>query len=110
MRLTLVLCKWPKNMPKGNIWFGKDKMVPRMLGPNRNRLMKKIEMEKANMSYLLRPAVSFEAEDAFHKHMATIQPSEQDIKDTLEKAELEASVMAPIPISDHYDILNRYNK
>jgi len=109
MRLTLVLSKWPKSRPKGHIWSGKDRMIPRMLEPNRQRLMKQVEMEKSNMFYIIHPAVSFEAEDAFHRYMTSIQPSETDIKDMLERAELEATSLGPIPISDHYDVINRYN-
>ena len=59
MRLTCVLAKWPKTMPKGNIWGGTNRMVPKMLGPNKKRLMKQVEIEKSNLFYLMRPAVSF---------------------------------------------------
>jgi len=105
MRLSAVLAQWPKIRPNGYIWDGKHRMVNRMLEPNRNRLMKKVEVEKSNMFYLLHPAVSFEAEDAFHKHMSKIQPSEMDVKHQLEKAKLENTKYAPIPMSDHYDIV-----
>jgi len=100
-----VLAQWPKTRPNGHIWSGKHRMVNRMLEPNRNRLMKKVELEKSNMFYILHPAVSFEAEDAFHKHMSKIQPSEMDVKHQLAKAELENTSWAPIPISSHYDVV-----
>ena len=59
MRLTAVLAKWPKKMPRGNIWTGTNRMHPRLLGPNQARLMKKVEQEKKNLFYIMRPAVSF---------------------------------------------------
>ena len=59
MRLTAVLAKWPKKMPKGNVWTGTNRMHPRLLGPNQARLMKKVEQEKKNLFYIMRPAVSF---------------------------------------------------
>ena len=34
-------------------------MHPRLLGPNQARLMKKVEQEKKNLFYIMRPAVSF---------------------------------------------------
>ena len=59
MRLTAVLAKWPKKMPKGNVWTGTNRMGNRLLGPSQTRLMKKVEQEKKNIFYIMRPAVSF---------------------------------------------------
>lgn len=84
-------------------------MVPRMLGPNKNRLMKQVEVEKNNLFYIMRPAVSFEAEDAFHKTREATEPSESDVKSMLEKAWLENKEMRPIPMRDHYDVTEKYN-
>lgn len=109
MRLTLCLAKWPKTMPKGNIWTGTNRMVPRMLGPNKKRVMLNVQREKENLFYLMRPAVSFEAEDAFHKWRAETEPSEQDVKDKLDKASLEHNEMRPIPMRNHYQVTNLYN-
>jgi len=110
MRLTAVLAKWPKKMPKGNVWTGTNRMHPRLLGPNQARPMKKVEQEKKNLFYIMRPAVSFEAEDAFHKWRASTEPSEQDVKDRIEKAYIEGTAYKPIPMRNHYDTLNYSNK
>jgi len=72
--------------------------------------MKKVEQEKKNLFYIMRPAVSFEAEDAFHKWRASTEPSEQDVKDQIEKAFIEHTVYKPIPMRNHYDTLNFSNK
>ena len=50
-----------------------------------------------------------EAEDAFHKHRATIEPSQQDLEDHLERAAYEASTFASIPLSSHYQVMKLYN-
>jgi len=109
MRLTLVLAQWPKIRPKGMIWGGTNRMVPRMLAPNKARLTKEVEREKQNLYYLLRPAVSFEAEDAFHRARAATEPNEADVMAKLEKASLENQEMRPIPMRDHYDVTELYN-
>lgn len=109
MRLTVVLAKWPKKMPRGNIWHGTNRMVPRMLAPNQDRLMKNVQREKKNLYYLMRPAVSFDAEDAFHRARAATEPSEADVQAKLEKASLENQEMRPIPMRDHYEVMELYN-
>ena len=51
-----------------------------------------------------------EAEDAFHKWRASTEPSEQDVKDQIEKAYIEGTAYKPIPMRNHYDTLNYSNK
>jgi len=84
-------------------------MVPRMLEPNKKRLMLNVQREKKNLYYIMRPAVSFEAEDKFHKWRAETEPSEADVKDMLEKVSLEHNELRPIPMRNHYSVTNYYN-
>jgi len=105
-----MLMKWPKKRPHGYIWQGTNQMRGRLLKPLTRRLNRQVEIEKQNMFYIMHPAVSFEAEDAFHKYMTATQPSKTDLEEMLHRKELEGTHFGPIPISDHYDILERNNK
>ena len=44
MRLTQLLCKWPRSRPNGHIWTGKHKMVRLVKNNHLNAMDKQIEM------------------------------------------------------------------
>ena len=69
-----------------------------------------VEREKANIFYCLNPAVTIEAEDANFKSLNETGPGEEYVSFKLEQAKVESTTMAPLPLSDHYEPLNRHNK
>ena len=44
MRLSQILCKWPRNRPHGYIWNGKHQMVRKVTDKHLNKMEKQIEM------------------------------------------------------------------
>ena len=110
MRLTNILFKWPKKRPHGNIWIGKDRMVAQVQPWMKSRIHKNVENEKKNMFYCVNPAVSIQAEDAYFKYMNENGERPNEAWWKLRKNQVEKTYMAPIPLSDHYEPLNRHNK
>ena len=110
MRLTNILLKWPKKRPHGNIWIGKDRMVGQVHPVMKSHMEREAEREKNNLFYCLNPAVTIEAEDAYFNYMneTGARPEEEWWK--LRKELIENTRMAPVPLSDHYEPLNRHNK
>jgi len=107
MRLSLILAKWPKIRPNGNIWIGKHKMVLKVSDRRKGALLEDLEREKENMFYCLHPAVSKGEEKALYEKLAedTPDPSKQWFK--MRKYQVENSSMAPRPLSEHYNSLNK---
>ena len=110
MRLTSILLKWPKKRPHGQIWIGKDRMVGKLYPWMKSRMERDVEREKNNLFYCVNPAVSIEAEDAYFKYINETGPRPSDVWWKLKQAKIESTYMAPIPLSDHYEPLNRHNK
>lgn len=104
MRLGIVLCKWPKSRPPGNIWIGKNQMV-RIVEPwHKKRIQKAIDQEKKNIFYCMNPAATVEQERALYRLM----DQEEDPKDEAfnsKKAYLESRKLAPLRLNGHYNIL-----
>ena len=44
MRLTLMLCKWPRSRPNGHIWSGKHQMVQKVKDKHLNTMNRQIAM------------------------------------------------------------------
>ena len=44
MRLSQILCKWPRKRPNGYIWSGKHQMVLKVKDKHLNYMEKQIEM------------------------------------------------------------------
>ena len=44
MRLSQILCKWPRKRPNGYIWSGKHQMVLKVKDKHLNSMEKQIEM------------------------------------------------------------------
>ena len=44
MRLSQILCKWPRARPNGHIWTGKHRMVRLVKDHHLNKMNKQIEM------------------------------------------------------------------
>ena len=110
MKLTAILCRWPKKRPHGQIWIGKDRMVGKFLPHMKTKMEREVELEKNNIFYCLHPAVSLEAEDAFFKHRNETEPTNSQAWWKLKQAKIESTVMAPLPLSNHFDALNHHNK
>jgi len=110
MRLTNILFKWPKTRPNGSIWIGKDRMVGKVQPWMKTKMEREVEREKNNLFYCVNPAVSIEAEDAYFNHMNETGPRPNEVWWKLRKEKIENTYMAPIPLSDHYEPLNRHNK
>lgn len=110
MRLTSILLKWPKIRPHGNIWIGKDRMVHKVLPNEKGKMQRDVEIEKNNLFYCLNPAVSIEAEDAYFNWRDETGPRPNQIWWKMRQAKVERTSMAPVPLSDHYEPLNRHNK
>ena len=104
------MLKWPKKRPHGQIWIGKDRMVGKVYPWMKSRMELDVETQKKNLFYCLNPAVSIEAEDAYFKYINETGPTPGEVYFKLRKTRIESTYMAPIPLSDHYDPLNRHNK
>ena len=110
MRLTSILLKWPKQRPNGNIWIGKHRMVGKVHPAVKSHIERDVEREKNNLFYCVNPAVSIAAEDAYFKYKNETGPMPNQEWWKLRKEHIESTYMAPIPLSDHYEPLNRHNK
>jgi hypothetical protein len=106
MRLGVVLCKWPKSRPKGNINIGKNQMVRNVNPKHMNQLEKDIEREKKNIFYCMHPAVNVEKERLLYEQMDK-EENLDDLHFKYEKAFTEATTKAPIRLNAKtYDGLN----
>ena len=110
MKLTSILLKWPKQRPPGNIWTGKNRMVDKVHPVMKSHMQRDVEREKNNLFYCVNPAVSIEAEDAYFKEKIKTGPRPNQEWWKLRKQLVESTKMAPIPLSDHYEPLNRHNR
>jgi len=101
MRLSVVLFKWPKSRPPGNIWSGKNQMVRRVFPKHLEKLSEDIEREKKNIFYCMHPAATVEQERALYELMDK-EEKEIDIKFKLHKALEESTIKAPIRLNQEY--------
>lgn len=104
MRLGLVLYRWPKSMPPGNIWIGKRQMVRKIKPHHMKQMEEDILREKQNIFYCMNPAATVEQERALYQHMDK-EENPNDLYLKMMKVKAENTDMAPLPISNHYDIL-----
>jgi len=106
MRLGLVLFKWPKIRPPGNIWSGKNQMVRKVQPHHKRQIQEDIDREKKNIFLCMHPAATVEQERLLYEQL----DKEEDPKTTLlkiHKAGEEAKKFAPLPLNGHYNSLNR---
>ena len=52
MRLSQILCKWPRNRPNGYIWSGKHQMVLKVKDKHLNSMEKQIAMVKLSLEMI----------------------------------------------------------
>jgi len=106
MRLTAILCRWPKSRPPGNIWSGKRQMVRNVRPSHIKQMEKDIDREKKNIFYCMHPAASVEQERALYKQMDA-EENLDDLHFKYEKIFMESTYKAPIRLNEkYYDGLN----
>jgi len=105
MRLSMILAKWPKKLPNGNIWIGKYRMVHK---PNKRScaiLNQDIQREKWNLKMVLNPAISREEEDKLFKELEEKSVDYPRLTFQMRKYKNECIRDAPMPLSQHYNNL-----
>jgi len=106
MRLGIVLCRWPKFRPAGNIWAGKNQMVRKVWPHHKRQIQEDIDREKKNIFLCMNPAASVEQERILYEELEKEEDS-KSLLSKLNKAGAENTTFAPIPLNNHYETLNR---
>lgn len=110
MRLTLVLSRYPKCPPNGNIWIGKNKMVRKVLPKHMDEMHKNVEREKRNMAILLQPFLTKEQEAKCNEALVEEMGDAKKLWFKMRKEQIESMHMAPVPLSEHFKSLNKEYK
>eukprot|EP00088_Acartia_fossae_P053379 TRINITY_DN6075_c0_g1_i4.p1 TRINITY_DN6075_c0_g1~~TRINITY_DN6075_c0_g1_i4.p1 ORF type:complete len:115 (-),score=12.48 TRINITY_DN6075_c0_g1_i4:4-348(-) len=100
MHLSEVLLRWPKKMPRGSIWIGKQQMV-RNVEPRQIRaLNKQIDLEKRNAHICLNPYLTPEQERVGNAERELTVPPRGEIMFKLRKARQEQEYFRPVRVEE----------
>ncbi|CAB4065025.1 EEF1B [Lepeophtheirus salmonis] len=108
MRVSGVLYLWPKNMPGGNIFSGKYKLNRQVKPWDLDKAQKDMRREVKNIGLTSNASrcVTPEQEEAyFNSVKGDLRPDQVWFR--ARKAKLEATLMGPVPLKDHYKQLHR---